>query len=160
LYSLGENLGYLVNSDLLKEVNPQRRVRLTLHGRTDLTKHFLVSAGLAVSAGTRLSNFAGLAKEVEDADRGSGFSFADLAADRAGVRLGDLATASLNQANRLQSQMAQATSEAWFMPKITRLPEGIMELEFKKRYTDLDSRAYGVIDKEINRRLDACRVYQ
>ncbi len=160
LYALGEDLDHLVNSDLLKGVHPRRRARFTLHGRTDLAKHFLVSAGLTVSAGSRLSHFAGLAKEIEDAGRGSGFSFADLAADRAGVRLGELAAGSREQAKQIQNRMASVTTEAGFMPAIANLPEGIMELAFKKRYTDLDSQAYGMIEREISRRLNACRVYQ
>jgi len=160
LYALGQDLDHLVSSGLLKDVHPRRWVRFTLGGRTDLAKHFLVSSGLAVSAGTRLSQFAGLAKEVEDAGRGSGFSFADLAADRAGVKLGELAGGSLEQAQQIQDQMAAVATESDFMPGIADLPEGIMELEFKKRYTDLDSQAYGLIDREISRRLNDCRVYQ
>lgn len=160
LYVLGTDLDHLVNVDLLKGVKPRRRSRFTLEGRTDLAKHFLVSAGLAASAGSRLSHFAGLAKEVEDAGSGSGFSFADLAADRAGVKLGELATGSREQARQIQDRMAAGTKEAGFMPAITNLPEGIMELAFKQRYRDLDSQAYGVLDREINRRLNECRVYR
>ena len=45
------------------------------------------------------------------------------------------------------------------MPRIDDLPEGIMELEFKHRYRDLDSEAYRLVQDEIDRRLATCRVY-
>lgn len=160
LYVIGEKLDHLVNTDRLQPVRPRTDIRLTLWGREDLAKHFLVSAGLAVSAGSQLSRFAGLAKEVEDANRGTGFSFADLAADRAGVKLGETAIASPGQAAEMQKQMGTMKKEGEFMPRIDRLPEGIMELEFKKRYTDLDSSAYALIDQEISRRIGECRVYR
>ncbi|WP_022666245.1 hypothetical protein [Desulfospira joergensenii] len=160
LYVIGEKLDPLVNADKLKQVKPRVDIRLTLYGREDLVKHFLVSAGLAVSAGTKLSQFAGIAKEVGDSNGGSGFSFADLAADRAGVMLGETAIASPSQANRIQRQMKNSKGESQFMPRIDRLPEGIMELEFKKRYTDLDSKAYALIDEEISRRIGECSVFR
>lgn len=160
LYVIGEKLDPLVNADRLKQVKPREDVRLTLWGREDLAKHFLVSAGLAVSAGSKLSRFAGLAKEVDDSNRGSGFSFADLAADRAGEKLGEIAIDSRGQAGRLQEQMGNVKGESEFMPRIDHLPEGIMELEFKKRYTDLDSQTYAMIDEVITRRIGECRVYK
>ena len=50
--------------------------------------------------------------------------------------------------------------ESDFMPRIDHLPEGIMALEFKKLYKDLDSKAYVMIDDEINRRIDECSAYK
>ncbi len=160
IYCLGESLEHLVNEDRLKEVKPRVDMTLSLNGRDDLAKHFLVSAGLAVSAGSKLSQFVGLAKEVDDSAGGSGFSFADLAADRAGVRLGELAVDSPEQASRIQQKMAAVKKESEFMPKIDHLPEGIMELQFKKQYTDLDSAAYLLIEDEISRRIENCTAYQ
>jgi hypothetical protein len=55
--------------------------------------------------------------------------------------------------------MGAPLSESDFMPDIKELPEGIMELEFKQRYRDLDSREYRLVEDEINRRLDTCTVY-
>ena len=45
------------------------------------------------------------------------------------------------------------------MPNIEVLSEGIMELEFKHRYRDLDSKNYKIIEDEIGRRLSGCKVY-
>jgi hypothetical protein len=46
------------------------------------------------------------------------------------------------------------------MPGIKDLPEGIMELEFKHRYQDLDSKNYRMIEDEIEQRLSRCKVYR
>ena len=61
----------------------------TLLGRRDLAQHFFVSGYLTATMGAEAANAAGVAKELVDANTTSGFSFADLAADRAGVRFAD-----------------------------------------------------------------------
>lgn len=160
LYSIGQGISKLVSEEKFKQVKSCASIRLTLKNRDDLPKHFLVSAGLAVSAGSKLSHFVGLSKEVDDSDMGSGFSFPDLAADRAGVRLAELATESRQSASQIQQKMAKVTKESQFMPQIDHLPEGIMESTFKKQYKDLDSKVYAMIDNEINRRINECSVYQ
>ena len=45
------------------------------------------------------------------------------------------------------------------MPDIEDLPEGVMELEFKTRYQDLDSKKFRIVEDEIERRLLRCKVY-
>ena len=57
----------------------------TMHARRDLLRHFAVSAVLVVFVGPRGAEGAGILKELADARTGSGFSFADLSADLAGV---------------------------------------------------------------------------
>ncbi len=60
--------------------------RTLLRGRADLRLHFVYAAALQVLAEEGLSYALGELKELLDANRGgSGFSFADLAADRAGT---------------------------------------------------------------------------
>lgn len=160
LFCLGRGVEHFVTRERALDVKPPERLPLTLWGREDLVKHFCVSAGIAVSGGTKLSNLAGLAKEVNDSGGGSGFSFADLAADRAGVRFAELATDSDQKASAIQQKMAAVKTEDQFMPRIDNLPEGIMELQFKKRYADFDSTAYTLVEDEIMRRINACPVYQ
>ena len=53
--------------------------------RADWTRHFTLSGGLTVMSAVGPSDAAGLLKEELDADGGSGFSFGDLMADRAGT---------------------------------------------------------------------------
>jgi hypothetical protein len=160
LYAVRRGLKDLVHEEIQKQMAPPVPVSFTLYGRTDLPKHFLVSAGLAVSAGSRLSNFIGIAKEVDDSGKGSGFSFADLAADKAGVRMGELAAGSLETALIFQQRMGGIEQETDFMPRIDGLPEGIRQLEFQKRYTDLDSNSYALVNGEIDKRINACPVFR
>jgi hypothetical protein len=160
LYAVRRGLKDLVHEEIQKQMKSPVSVTFTLYGRTDLPKHFLISAGLAVSAGSRLSNFIGIAKEVDDSGKGSGFSFADLAADKAGVRMGELAAGSLETALIFQERMGKIEQEADFMPRIDGLPEGIRQLEFQKRYTDLDSNSYALVNAEIDKRINACPVFR
>ena len=157
LHALGMNPDRFF--EVPQEMPAVPRLRLTLLGRHDLAQHYLVSAALAVSGGSTLAAAIGEFKELDDSRRGTGFSFPDLLADRAGIRLAELATGSRQQARRLQQQLGAAQQETDFMPRIDDLPEGIMELEFKHRYRDLDSEAYRLVQDEIDRRLATCRVY-
>jgi hypothetical protein len=56
------------------------------------------------------------------AKKGSGFSFIDLAADRAGIYFGKQATASPEKALKIQEKMANVENYQAFMPDITDLP--------------------------------------
>lgn len=159
-YSTNNRINDFIRKERQGEIRRPVRVTMILKGRNDLTKHYLVSAGISVSAGSTIANFIGLAKEVDDSDGGSGFSFADLAADKAGVTLGELAIASTNNARLLQKKMSGTLKEPYFMPAIDRLPEGIMKTEFIKKYKDLDSKTYALVNDEISNRIKKCWVYQ
>jgi len=145
------------NPDL--QIKP-RKIHLSLLGRQDLPKHFMVSAVIAATADSTLSNVVGVFKEIEDSKGGSGFSFPDLAADRAGVKLAELATGSKQQALSFQRRMSTIQDEYAFMPRIDQLPEGLMELEFKKKFRDLNSQQYKLVEDEIQRRIAACFAFQ
>ena len=132
-----------------------KRFRLTLHRRRDLARHYLISAALAVGGDSLLADAVGLFKEVSDSNRGSGFSFTDLAADRAGTRFGDLATRSEADARRLQMALASQLNDRDLMPVASDLPEHLSEAEFSRRYIAIGSPAYQLLIDEIERRLDA-----
>ena len=158
MYALGMNINRFIDVPLEQ---PVKSLHLTVLGRHDLVQHYLVSAALTVSAGSGLSAAMGVFKELDDSRGGSGFSFADLLADRAGIRLAEMATATEPQARLLQKRMGDPLLlEKDFMPSIVDLPEGIMELEFKHRYQDLDSKSYRIIEDEIESRLSQCKVYR
>jgi hypothetical protein len=159
-FSVGRNINRFINTDNSRSYPQPRRIKLTLMGRDDLAKHFLVSAAITVSGGSGLANLAGIFKELDDSRGGSGFSFADLAADRAGVKFAEIASGSPQQATLLQQRMSGIFTEADYMPSIDNLPEGIQELEFKRTYKDLDSETYRMVEAEIERRIAACRIYQ
>jgi hypothetical protein len=136
------------------------RFRLTLHGRYDYAQHFLISAGLAANADSTLANAVGLFKEISDVDRGSGFSFTDIAADRAGTRFGETAVSSEGRARQLQETLAGGVGDAALMPPFRDLPEHLSEAEFRTRYERIGSKAYAAVMTDIERRLDAVPLLQ
>lgn len=136
------------------------RFALSLQQRRDFGQHFLVSAGIVAASETSLSKAIGIYKEVSDSRGGSGFSFTDIAADRAGTRFGKLATASPDSARRIQQLLSRGVTEADIMPPALDLPEGLTEADFISRYTAVDSPAYRAVLDEIDRRIEACALYR
>jgi len=134
--------------------------RLKLERRTDFGQHFLTSAALAARGDSALADAVGLYKEVADSDGGSGFSFTDIAADRAGTRFGELASASQADARRVQRFMARGISETDIMPRARDLPEHMGAAEFERRYDRVGSPAYQAVMDEIEQRIAACRIYR
>ena len=135
---------------------PQAAPRpVTLSGRDDFPKHFLVSAALAANAGKSLADAVGLYKEIQDARGGSGFSFNDIAADGAGTRFGELATGSADAARKLQQRVATGLSEADVMPASADLPEFMPEAEFVQRFGGVGGPEYSRMMTEIDARIDA-----
>lgn len=131
---------------------------VTLRQRQDLALHFLVSAMIAAEAGSPLADTVGLWKELADARHGgSGFSFDDLAADRAGTRLGELA---VHDAARLQARIAAGQTDAELMPPIDGLPTQLSEKQFAQRYGAVGSMAYNRVLADIEARIDALAVFQ
>lgn len=133
------------------------RQRVTLRGRRDLSRHFWVSAALAVLSDKRRSLTVGIAKEMMDATPGgSGFSFVDLLADRAGILFADAATRSLLSAHVMQMRVLDGVIIADFCPDIQDLPEGISRDEFQSEYGGLGGAKTRRIAAEIQRRLANC----
>jgi hypothetical protein len=132
-----------------------RPLRLQLSGREDWPLHFLVSAALAVEGTGPLSRVVGLYKELADSRGGSGFSFNDMAANRAGTRFGELA---VQDPQRLQAALARSATESDFMPLATDLPEFMSEADFVKRFGGVGAPAYEQQMQEIDRRVAALPV--
>lgn len=131
--------------------------RVLAGGREDVPQHFLVSAALAAEAGGQLSRLVGLYKEVSDARQGSGFSFSDLAADRAGTRFGELA---VQDPLGLQARLAASTSEGDFIPAAADLPDQLPEAEFRRRFGGVDHPGYTAMMSEIDRRVAALTLFR
>lgn len=132
----------------------------TLAGRNDLMLHFVISAGLKVVAMSGVSYAIGEFKELLDAAKGgSGFSFADLAADRAGVQLAERALDDQEGARRVQSVLAAADGEVAFFPDIAGLPEGLSEREFEATYGNVEAEPYKAMVEEIDRRIARCPAF-
>lgn len=137
-----------------------RGFRLKLQGRKDFAQHFLISAALAARGDGNLSDAVGLFKEIADSDRGSGFSFTDIAADRSGTRFGELATRDRADARRLQKRLSAGVREEEIMPPARDLPEHLSATAFEARFGSVGSPAYQAMMDEIERRIDTCRLYQ
>ncbi|MGD9634968.1 MAG: hypothetical protein AB7U97_16935, partial [Pirellulales bacterium] len=118
------------------ESDSERSLRLvalgqpTIRGRRDLAQHFVVSAYLAAAGGTQLAVTTGLMKEMSDANGGSGFSFVDMAANRAGILF---AGSLLNRRVSLRAVGDEFTVEA-YMPNIDELPEGLTATQLLAEY--------------------------
>lgn len=154
---------YLADKDLAALVPAARNwprvhwVNITLAGRHDLAQHFVISAALAAWAGEPVADAIGLYKELEDAHHGSGFSFIDLTADRAGTRFGE---ALLRKPEGLLETIKKALSDEQLLPVVNDLPEDLHEPEFKRRFESHESPQFKAMAHEIERRLDTLPLYR
>ena len=155
-------LAFYVNGKGLDAIVPAAREwsrpatrTVLLAGRDDFSKHFATSAALAANAGAALADVIGLYKEVRDSRGGSGFSFNDIAADRAGTRLGELAVGNRESALNIQRMVTAGVSDKDLMPPFADLPELMPEAEFKRRYGGIGAPAYKAMMDEIERRIAA-----
>lgn len=149
----------------LEQLVPQAPARpssfkMKLERRTDFGQHFLTSAALASRGDGSLSDAIGLYKEISDSNGGSGFSFTDIAADRAGTRFGELATGSAEGARYVQQFMARGVRETDIMPLARDLPEHMNAEQFRQRFGQVGSPAYNAVMQEIEKRLAACLIYK
>lgn len=131
-----------------------------LNRRVDTAQHFTVSASLAMAGHNAFVDMVGLAKEMNDTHNGTGFSFADLAADRAGALFGMTAIRSEEKARKLQDLLSRSSDEALFMPSLKDLPENLGQAAFAERYGDIESPEFQALKAQIEERLMACPAYQ
>ncbi len=131
----------------------------SLYKSPDMAKHFMVSAVLSAAGAETLANKLGQQKELSDAKTGSGFSFIDLAGDRAGLKFGRIATSSPKNARELQRRIAGIKDYTSFMPEVRDLPEKMSDKEFKKRFESVSSSKYKKMLKKIDDRISALAIY-
>jgi hypothetical protein len=142
-------------------------VTVSIHGRHDLPKHWILSAAFSVSAGSQFAQAIGEWKELADSlsrqssfARGdpSGFSFVDLAADRAGFRLAKTAAEPADAA-RIAAQLASATAQGLLPVSLLERPESLTNAEFVRRFGGIDDPRYRAAVKRIDQVLkrDAIR---
>jgi hypothetical protein len=157
-YVNGRGLGAVVPEARGWPRPPRRAVALA--GRGDFAQHFTISAAIAAHAGTPLADAIGLYKEVDDMRRGSGFSFNDIAADRAGTRFGELAAGSRASAARLQREVGSGLRDADLMPAVADLPEFMRQAEFERRYGGIGAPAWRRTMDDIEARIAALPLYR
>jgi hypothetical protein len=154
----------LLTRGLWRQVEPDsaRKQRLavldspTLHGRHDLAQHFTVSAALTAAFGPQAAESAGLLKEMLDARGGSGFSFADLSADFAGIAF---ARRLLDKPNRLADvEKTFRIGDYAISPR--GLPEGLTAEQFDKRYGSFKDERFQRLQGDIRKRIEALPGYR
>jgi hypothetical protein len=129
----------------------------TLNGREDWPRHYAVSAALAVLQHPIVSDAGGLMREqLNTLTRGSGFSFGDLAADRAGVRFAFAATRSDIAASEMQARLRRGFSRKDFFPLEVQFPENLSLEEFRHNFGSVGSERYQSKVNEIEAALDRC----
>lgn len=149
--------------ELVQEIesNRERALRLnvlgqpTARGRHDTLKHFIVSAALAAIVGEKEADLWGIGKELSDASGGSGFSFADLAANRAGVRFAKGVLAGSPPAPGL----ARRCDINAFVPSLEGFAEGIKMMELLKAYGDQEDPRFKAQIAEIDARIARLPAY-
>lgn len=132
------------------------RARITVHGRADWSRHFWVSAALTTLADDSRSITVGLTKELMDSvPGGSGFSFADLAADAAGNAFAVAATRDEASARAMQRRILQGVRIEDFVPDISDFPEGLSQRQLETEYGGLGGDGTRRITDEIRRRIES-----
>lgn len=160
LYQFDVDAARLLSADISARPR-QRGVRYMLHQRYDVAEHFLASAALSLSADAALADYLGFLKELDDSRLGgSGFSFVDLAADRAGVRFATLLATNEAQAQHMLALVTSASAETELMPDFTDLPEFFDGESFEETFGDAESEAYQAVIGRIEARLDETPLYQ
>jgi hypothetical protein len=147
-------------------VSDQRRLvypalNVTLDSRRDLMLHFIYSAGITLATQQGIGIAAGEFKELLDSGGGgSGFSFVDLAADRAGVQFALSATGSETRARHVQQMIAADNGEGSYFPAVSGLQEGLSEAAFKQQFGDTQSVTYQAQVEQIDQRIQGLPVHR
>lgn len=162
LISLG---AYMLNKDIFELLGDKshqifKNKTFYLLDRKDLSQHLLVSAAITALSNPVVAQAIGLEKEFKDSDGGSGFSFSDLAADRAGITFGNLALDTHSKARKIQTRLAKVVYESEYMPNIDSLPNGLKNIDFKLKYSNSESTAYKKVIRLIDKRISACTIYR
>lgn len=124
---------------------------ISLAGRTDLAKHWTLSAALASVLGSGAAVALGQWKELDDSlPHGSGFSFVDIAADRSGLHVARRATDPAEAAVWTR-RLAKAGEQQLFPLTLLTAQEGLSEQQFLDRYGTVETRNYRATVARIDR---------
>ncbi len=162
IFAINNYVNFRENKKFLAISNntPQPHYAVFLYKRIDLAKHFIASAALTASMNRQIAQVIGEEKELSDAKQGSGFSFVDLAADKAGTRFGELAINSPDSARKIQKMMSEIKDYRDFMPDPRDLPEKMTDSDFKNRFDFVGSQPYSELIKIIDQRIDSLPFYK
>jgi uncharacterized protein YfiM (DUF2279 family) len=134
------------------------RNRITMRSRNDLARHFWVSAGLTIVADAGRAMTIGIGKELMDSTPGgSGFSFVDMMANRAGIMFAGAATGDETAARGMQLRISRGMVSDDLLPDLQGLPEGIPDARFRTEFGGLRGEGSRRVNDEITRRLATAR---
>ncbi len=151
---------HFVENLKVHRLNATYQPMLTLNNRHDLAKHFVYSMALHILSEKGMSFSLGEAKEILDTDQGgSGFSFADIAADLTGIRFAEFAIENTQQAQVLQRYGTNSIEESDFFPPIGSLPEGLSDQAFQNQFTDINSEKYQSVINTIEDNISAMPLF-
>lgn len=159
MYVVGPRAQRLAGPDVKIAPPDEPAPPVKLAGRLDLAKHFTLSAALAATIDPRFTRAMGEWKELDDSlPGGSGFSFVDLTADRAGLHI---ARAALDPATAaaVAKRLAAAKDGELFPLAARRFAEGLSETEFSRSYGGLDAAAYAAAIRRADRLLAGLPLY-
>ena len=159
LYFEPELFKYLYRAPLLSE--PTHNIpEVIVNKRIDLGKHFIVSAALKLLADNGVSDHISELKEILDSQSASGFSFTDIAANRAGIMFADLLTKEKIVATRVQQHTLYKNIKLDdFFPPFSHLDEGMTHPQFEQKYTNTASISYKKQMNQIDASILALRLY-
>ena len=130
-----------------------------LHGRADTPKHWVLSAALTMFMDEKTGRAIGLWKELDDSlPGGSGFSFVDLAADMAGVRIGKAARDGTD-IDKVIAGLRSGRPEIILPSAVLQLPEALPHHQWKRRYGPLEERRMMRQERLIGDLLDRSPLY-
>ncbi len=148
------------------ETADQRLVRKQLaarsgpEGRVDLGTHFFAAAALSARFGPKHARTLGLAKERQDGEKydediGTGFSFADLCANEAGIEF----------AQHMKTHFAAVVAANQidlrdYIPTVDGLDEGLRWSEVEEQYGGSQGHRFQSRLRRIRERVLGCEAYR
>lgn len=147
----------LISGTQFQQIN---RTKITLEGKVDYARHFLISALVAQASNDKTAEIIALHKELEDEQGLSGFDIKDLLADQAGTKFAKIA-ASKKTAEKLQLLLHQKNySENYFMPPVTAINTRAQSIITRKRQANNEKALLNAIDQQLTPMISKLGLYQ
>lgn len=137
---------------------PYNLRRTQINGRFDLSLHYVYSMIIEMTTNVSLSNKIGLYKELLDSEGGSGFSFDDLVADRAGTKLAHVAT--LDNKHAVHMQTLFASNEIILLPKLDFPKNNLKSNNFELYFGGARNSELEAIIKRIDAAIENLEIYK
>ncbi len=132
---------------------------VTLNGRTDTRRHFLISAALQSISNTGFAFSVGEFKELYDTISGAGgYDFTDIAANLSGIRLSNVLMAM--QGEEWEGFLPRMAQDGDVIVSFDGIPSMMPQDAFVERFGDVDSPAYLEVLADIERRIDRLPLYR